>query len=141
MADYLTHFSCLLDVGTPGNTESALDLYRAFMAEASRNGEPRDGFRLSIHPDGGGTQLWIRDDVSGDPLQVISFVRHCAEGFGLSGRWGFQWANVCSRPNINAFSGGAHVLELSSLKTIARADTNQWLAHALTRGGSKRSAR
>jgi hypothetical protein len=140
MADYLTHFSCLLDVGTPGNAENALDLYRTFMAEASRNGESCDGFRLSIHPNGGGTQLWMRDDVSGDPLQVISFVRHCAESFGLSGPWGLQWANVCSRPNINAFSGGAHVLELSSLKTIARVDTHQMLARVLSRGGSKRGA-
>jgi hypothetical protein len=135
MADYFTRFSCLLDVGTKDNAETALDLYRTFMAEASRNGRPPDGFRLSIHPGGGGTQLWMRDDVDGDPLQVISFVRHCAESFGLSGRWGLQWANTCSRPQINAFSGGAHVLDLSSLKTIARADTSQWLAHVLTPGG------
>ncbi len=27
MADYFTHFSCLLDVGTPENAARALDLY------------------------------------------------------------------------------------------------------------------
>jgi hypothetical protein len=140
MADYFTHFSCLLDVGTPDNAKTALDLYSTFVADAIRNGERSDGFWLSIHPGGGGTQLWMRDDVSGDPLQVVFFVRHCAESFGLSGRWGFQWANTCSRPRINAFSGGAHVLELSSLKTIARADTSQWLNRLLARGSGKREA-
>ena len=29
MADYFTHFSCLLDVGTPQNAARALDLYNA----------------------------------------------------------------------------------------------------------------
>jgi len=140
MADYFTHFSCLLDVGTSDNAQAALDLYKTFMAEASRNDGPRNGFRLSIHPDGDGTQLWMRDDVSGDPLQVIFFVRRCAESFGLYGAWGLQWANACSRPNINAFGGGAHVLDLSSLKTVARADTSQWLARVLARGGSQRGA-
>jgi len=30
----------------------------------------------------------MRDDVDGDPLRVISFVQHRAEGFGLSGSRG-----------------------------------------------------
>jgi hypothetical protein len=137
MADYFTHFSCMLDVGTADNAKTALDLYSTFMAEAARNGEHSDGFRLSIHPDGGGSLLWMRDDISGDPLQVVAFVRDCAESFGLSGRWGFQYANTCSRPRVNAFGGGAHVLDLSSLKTVGRADTSQWLNRVLPRGGGK----
>lgn len=140
MADYFTRFSCVLAVGTPENAQRAPDLYGTFMDEASRKDEPRDGFRLSIHPGGGGTHLWMRDDVSGDPLQVIFFVRQCAETFGLSGRWGLQWANSCSRSRINAFSGGAHVLDLSTLKTVARVDTSQWLTRVVARGGTKREA-
>src|SRR6266851_7332789 len=42
------------------------------------------GFRVSIHPDRGGTKLWMRDEVTGDPLQVIIFVQRCAEAFGLT---------------------------------------------------------
>ena len=34
MADYFTHFSCLLDVGTPDNAARALDLYNA-LSEAN----------------------------------------------------------------------------------------------------------
>ena len=33
MADYFTHFSCLLDVGTPDNAAHALDLYNQLSEE------------------------------------------------------------------------------------------------------------
>ena len=98
MADFFTHFSCVLDVGTPDNAARALKLYQAFMEDAAHEEVPPDGFLLSIEPEHGATRLWIRDDVTGDPQQVILFVRRCAEAFGLTGRWGFQWANSCSRP-------------------------------------------
>ena len=87
-----------------------------------------DGFLLSIQPEHGGSRLWICDDVTGDPEQVIQFVLRCAEAFDLTGRWGFQFANTCSRPRVNAFGGGAHVLVLGTRKTIAWSDTNGWLA-------------
>jgi hypothetical protein len=131
MADYFTHFSCVLDVGTPDHAARALDLYPAFMKEAAREGTLAGGFQVSIHPDQGGTKLWMRDEVTGDPLQVIIFVQRCAEVFSLTGRWGFQWANTCSEPRINAFSGGAHVLDLATRKPVARIHTNGWLARAV----------
>jgi hypothetical protein len=71
---------------------------------------------------------------------VIIFVQRCAVAFGLTGRWGFQWANICSRPRINAFSGGAHVLDLATRETIARIDTNGWLARTLASRRRKRGA-
>jgi hypothetical protein len=108
MADFFTHFSCVLDVGTPDNAARALELYQAFTEETTREDVPSDGFLLSIQPEHGGTTLWIRDEVTGDPQQVILFVQRCAEAFDLSGRWGLQWANTCSRPRVNAFGGGAH---------------------------------
>ena len=75
--------------------------------------------------------LWIRDDVTGDPQTVITFVLRCAEAFDLKGRWGFQWANTCSRPRIDAFGGGAHVLDLATRETIAWTSTSGWLARTL----------
>ncbi len=131
MADYFTHFSCLLDVGPPDNAARALDLYPAVMKEAAREGALAGGFQVSIHPDQGGTKLWMRDQVTGDPLQVIILVQRCAEAFGLTGRWGFEWANTCSERRINAFSGGAHVLDLATRKPVARIHTNGWLARAV----------
>jgi hypothetical protein len=88
MADNFTHLCCVLDVGTPDNAARALDLYPAFMEKAGREGAFAGGFLVSIHPDGGGTRIWMRDDVTGDPLQAIVFVEHCAEVFDLKGRWG-----------------------------------------------------
>ena len=35
MADYFTHFSCLLDVGTPENAARALDLYNRLSEEGA----------------------------------------------------------------------------------------------------------
>ncbi len=141
MADFFTHFSCVLDVGTHDNAARALDLYQVFMDEAAREDVPPDGFLLSIQPEHGGTKLWIRDDVTGDPQQVILFVLRCAETFGLTGRWGFQWANTCSRPRVNAFGGGAQVLDLDARKTVAWTDTNGWLARTLAPPRGRRGAR
>jgi hypothetical protein len=141
MADFFTHFSCVLDVSTPDNAARALDLYNAFGEEAAREDVPPDGFLLSIQPEHGGTTLWIRDEVTGDPQQVILFVQRCAEAFGLTGRWGLQWANTCSRPRVNAFGGGAHVLDLATRETVSWTDTNGWLARTLAGPGGKRGRR
>lgn len=131
MADYFTHFSCLLDVGTPQNAARGLDLYNKLSEDGAAEDPPSDGFLLSIQPEHGGTRLWIRDDVTGDPQRVIDFVLLCAKTFGLTGRWGFQYANTCSRPRIDAFCGGAHVLDLGTRETIAWTYTDGWLAEVL----------
>ena len=70
MADYFTHFSCLLDVGTPENAARALDLYNRLSEEGASDEPPSEGFLLSIQPEHGGSQLWMRDDVTGDPEQT-----------------------------------------------------------------------
>ena len=117
MADYFTHFSCLLEVGTPENAARALDLYNALSAEGASEDPPSEGFLLSIEPQYGGSELWMRDDVTGDPERLIQFVKRCAAEFGLTGRWGFQYANTCSRPRLDGFGGGAHVLDLATGET------------------------
>jgi hypothetical protein len=132
MADYFIHFSCLLDVGTPDNAAQALDLYNQLSEEGASEEPPSDGFLLSIQPEHGGTQLWMRDDVTGDPERLIQFVKRCAEAFGLTGRWGFQYANTCSRPRLDGFGGGAHVLDLANGETIAWTYTDGWLDTVLS---------
>ncbi|MGE0499681.1 MAG: hypothetical protein AB7I79_10520 [Rhizobiaceae bacterium] len=134
MAKYLTHFSCLLDVGTPDNAARALDLYNTLAAENAAEDPPSEGFLVSIEPEHGGTRLWMRDDTTGDPEHVIRFVLRCASAFGLTGRWGFQYANTCSRPRLDGFGGGAHVLDLATGETIAWTYTDGWLAQILGGG-------
>ena len=134
MADYFTHFSCLFDVGTAQNAARALDLYNALSEAGASEEPPSEGFLVSIQPEHGGSQLWLRDDVSGDPERLIQFVKLCAAEFGLKGRWGFQYANTCSRPRLNAFGGGAHVLDLGTDETLGWIDTDGWLAAAVDGG-------
>lgn len=134
MADYFTHFSCLLDVGTPQNAARALDLYNALTEAGAAEEPPSEGFLVSIQPEHGGSQLWLRDDVSGDPERLIQFVKLCAAEFGLKGRWGFQYANTCSRPRLNSFGGGAHILDFGTGDTVGWIDTDGWLGTALDGG-------
>ena len=141
MADYFTHFSCLLDVGTPENAARALDLYNQLSEDGASEEPPSDGFLLSIQPEHGGTKLWLRDDVTGDPERLIQFVIRCAAEFQLTGRWGFQYANTCSRPRLDGFGGGAHVLDLATGETLAWTYTDGWLAEMLDGGAGPRPLR
>lgn len=88
MADYFTHFSCLLDLGTPESAARALDLY-ANTPEDEDGLRLSDGFDLSIQTEGG-SELWIHVDCSGDPERVIEFVLFCAEEFDLKGLLGLR---------------------------------------------------
>jgi hypothetical protein len=135
MADYFTHFSCLLDVGTPENAARALDLYNRLSEAGASEEPPSEGFRLSIQPEHGGTHLSMHDDVTGDPERLIQFVKRCAAEFGLSGRWGFQYANTCSKPRLDGFGGGAHVLDLASGETVDWIYTDGWLDQTLSDEG------
>lgn len=130
MADYFTHFSCLLDMRTPENAARALELYND-QPEDEDGLRLSDGFLLSLEG-GSGTELWIYDDGSGDPERVIEFVLLCAETFDLKGLWGFEYANTCSRPRLDAFGGGAHVVDLGNRKSIGWVSTNEWLTIALS---------
>ena len=134
MADYFTHFSCLLDVGMPETAARALDLYNQLSEDGASEEPPSDGFLLSIQPEHGGSKLWMRDDVTGDPERLIQFVIRCAAEFHLTGRWGFQYANTCSRPRLDGFGGGAHVLDLATGQTVAWIYTNGWLAEVIDGG-------
>ncbi|WEQ57367.1 hypothetical protein LV564_12860 [Komagataeibacter nataicola] len=129
MADYFTHFSCLLDVRTHDNALKALELYR-------NETEDEDGFCLSdgfslLLSGEGSTELWIHDESGGDPECVIAFVLKCAKAFSLSGLWGMEYANTCSRPRLDAFGGGAHLIDLGAGKSVGWTSTNEWLAGAL----------
>ena len=132
MAEYFTHFSCLLDVGT---AENALAAHRMFiqsrLEDADRDEPLCCGFELTLQEGDASHVLRIHDDVSGDVEHVIGFVLRLAEAFDLKDLWGFEHANTCSRPRIDAFGGGAHVIDLGTRKSVGWTSTNEWLAAAL----------
>ena len=137
MTDFSTRYSCLLDVGTPDKAARAFDIYAALMAENDREDPPAEPFHLSVTPDHGASRLWLRDPGTADPQLAITFVTRCAEAFGLTGRWGFQWANVASAPVIDGLAGGAHLPDLSTGRTLEWISTGRWLADRLARGGAR----
>jgi hypothetical protein len=93
MADYFTHFSCLLDVGTPDKAARALALFQS-LREADQDAEDPEvaGFDLVHNHAPEGSTLWIHDDDHGDVEAVIRFVLRLSENLDLTGLWGFQYA-------------------------------------------------
>lgn len=127
MADYFTQFSCILDVGTAENAVRAMAVRDVFAAELDVR-EGRDpGFDLASDPTHSPGALWISSDGYGEPEDVIAFVLRCAETFDLTGRWGFAWAHTCSKPRLDGFGGGAHLLDLGARKSLAWLDCAHWL--------------
>ena len=133
MADYFTQFSCVLDVGTPDKAVAALDLFRRLREEDEASDDPEfSGFALSLQDGPGSSVLWFHDDDGlGDVEGVIRFVLRLAEDLDLSGLWGLDYAHTCSRPRLEAFGGGAHVIDLGARKSIGWISTHEWLTAAL----------
>ena len=65
------------------------------------HGRNRPPKASSPRPEHGGSQVGMSDDVTGTPERLIQFVKRCAVELGLTGRWGFQYANTCSKPRID----------------------------------------
>lgn len=132
MADYFTLFSCVLDVGNRANVAQALALYAETPPDEDGITFP-DGFRLEPPADDG-TELWFHDDGRGDIEQLIRFVLLCAETLFLEGRWGFEYALTASRPLLDGFGGGAHVVDLSARMSHSWTSTSEWLATVVAGG-------
>lgn len=132
MADYFTHFSCVLDTGDPEKALRAMDILARLRAEDEEADEPQfGGFDVVLQDGPDSSALWIHDDDQGDVEGVIAFVLRLAEELDLTGLWGFDYANTCSRPRIDAFGGAAHVVDLGARKSIGWISTQEWLSAAL----------
>lgn len=127
MADYLTQFSCVLDVGSAENAARALALRDEYAVELDADEGREPGFDLEADPFQGAGALWISSDGYGEPEHVIDFVLRCAEAFDLTGRWGFAWALTCSKPRLDGFGGGAQLIDLGERRSLAWLDCSHWL--------------
>ena len=132
MADYFTHFSCLIDVGSPDKAARALALFQELRA-ADQDADDLEvaGLTLVAQDAPEGSMLWVHDDGYGDVDAVIRFVLRLAEENDLTGLWDFQYALTCSRPRLDGFGGGAHVIDLGARKSIGWTSTQEWLNAAL----------
>ncbi len=131
MAAYTTLFACTLPLGSADNARPAMDLYLLFADELRAEGEPV-AFEVRLDPDCDGTELILTSGAgSGDPDQVMAFVGRCGPALGLSGRWGFTWAETGDQDCSDGFGGGAVVLDLASGEVVAFLDCDSWLADTL----------
>lgn len=103
-------------------------MFKAYEAELERDGAGI-GFELEIDDSCAEIALWIHSDDYGEPAHVVEFVLRCAEAFNLKGRWGFTWSYSCSRPRVDAFGGGAYLIDLTSRDPVDWIDTGLWLAN------------
>lgn len=131
MADYTTHFSCLLDTGSAKNAEHAKAIHRRLAGEVDRDEGAALGFEMAVSPQHGPGVLWLHADGHGNPEDLTRFVLRCAEAFGLQGLWGFRMAHGCSRPRLDAYGGGAQVLDLGRRKAVGSIDCHDWLDRQL----------
>jgi hypothetical protein len=127
MTDYFTHFSCLFDVGSPENAARAGKLHTELVADPDHEEGAYPGFEMQEAPESGPGALWIYSDHYGDPDHVIRFVLLCAEAFNLHGVWAFTWALTCSKPRLDSFGGGAHIIDLAKRATVADFDCAAWV--------------
>ena len=126
MADYHTKFACILPLGTAENVARALAIYGEMDVEKSAEDETL-GFEATHQPTLAQAGLFLSADGDGNPEHVIDFALRYAETLNLQGQWGFAWALTCSRPRLDGFGGGAHLLDLGRRETIAWVDTEHWL--------------
>lgn len=127
MADFYTQFSCIFDVGSAEHAERAEAMRGEFAADLYREEGGYPGFAMAIDHETGPGALWIYSDDQGEPEHVIRFVLLCADVLDLAGVWGFSWSQSCSKPLIDAFGGGAHVVDLGKRETIIDVDCNNFV--------------
>lgn len=138
MANYFTEFSCILPVGTTENAETTHQIRDVLAAEIECENDTPLGFEMQTQPDSNPSVLWIHSNECGDPAHVIRLVQRYAKTFSLSGKWGFAWSYTCSRPMLDGFGGGAHVLDLETGEAIAHVDCNTFLEEHLALPRSER---
>lgn len=131
MSRWYTHFSCVLPLGRPEFVPSALALYEQYADEIDARCE-RICFTVKTGDADRGS-IRIVSGENGDPEQVIAFAQRCARTFGLTGLWGFQWAQGCVFPSFEGFGGAACLLDLGEQSVIDRIDCGRWLSDRIAR--------
>lgn len=122
MADYFTHFSFTLERVTAEEAAWAL----AEVAKAENPEDPEEieplGFDLIDEPRPGGRLLWIRSgdggEGSGNPANAAYFVQQFLKRWRPEEAASFNWCNSCSKPRLDAYSGGAFIITARKIRAL-----------------------
>lgn len=127
MADYFTKFSFVIENLQDGERAWLADLLAGTgdhptddLAEMLPN-PPFVGFAWSFEDDG---SLWLHSDESGVPEDAAAVAQEFLARFRPHASVGFEWANTCSKPGLDAFGGGAVVITAGQQRWLSSA---QWL--------------
>ncbi|NIE81399.1 hypothetical protein [Asaia sp. As-1742] len=131
MPNHYTKFSALLPLCSAGAVTQALELLEAMRAEGADGAFESEsvGFEAEANepPDSELQHLWIHHDESGSVENVLAFVYACCEKkLTLPVRWSLIWAGDCSKPCLDAYCGGAIVLDLETGTEIASLSLTDW---------------
>jgi len=87
--------------------------------------EEAGDYGLSIHAELDDDGVWICHDESADIEQLVEILQEwLAEPEGRPKFVGFEFAQVCSKPRLNEFGGGAVVVTATSSSWT---NTSEWL--------------
>lgn len=94
--------------------------------------EHRYSFTAAVQFDG----LWIVGDDTAQPEEVVPLIQAFLSRFQPDGAIGFEWANTCTRPVLDSFSGGAAFITATGAEFH---HTSGWLAEQHSRHRTNRS--
>jgi predicted Rdx family selenoprotein len=121
MADYYTHLSFVV-TGTAEEQERLVEMLDEANQLADESLEPNLGADYEIDADG----VWIHDADGYVELELLSEVlANWLDEIGSTKSIGFEWANTCSKPRLDAFGGGAMVIR--AFTATEWLSTSRWL--------------
>ncbi len=152
MADYYTSLSFKL-VLSPEQAEYALKLaglvdYLAYWDGYEEEDPPeKDSMEytaLTIHDaggagtgcmwetttrDDGAVELWIHGEENANPCNVADVIQYMLVKFNLDGAVVFEYANTCSKPRLDAYSGGAYII---TQEDVIGRHTSTWIREEIS---------
>ncbi len=135
MPNSYLNFSTSIDVKTKENVETLFQKWKELKKledEIDDNFSDYITFELQRDNNESSVVRILDVDGCGDPSQVIKFIQTNCHSLNLSGKWGFEWVETCSKRLTDSFSAGAVVLDLSTGKEISNLSTREWLNSQLS---------
>ena len=149
MADYFTNFSVIYEI--PEQHRAWVERILSGTEEPfervewpSEQDTPQFGWQWDANARHGGsdrkgeTSLWIYSDGQGFVEDVCTFIAYIQKRLDLVHPFSMEWANSCSKPRIDAYSGGALVIHRGKDRFI---NTGCWVDREMKKIALKEAKR
>lgn len=102
MADYYTHFSTLIHF-----RDRKEQLWLLAQLDAQDTSAEDEGPYCNYKDEPNNQAVWVYTEESGNVNGLADLVARFQTRFAIPTPWILEWANTCSRPVLDSFSGGA----------------------------------